>query len=82
MDFLNQEVYPPNGYMQGLCPSCNEWEAPITISELRSMRQDYAHHGSSEKVVDESTPYLRETWAEFFQCPKCKERYSVNYSSM
>jgi phage FluMu protein Com len=74
-------AYPANGYMIGRCPSCKEWEAPITKEELINMRDNYAHHGTSDKTIDKRAEYHRETWREFFQCPKCKKRYSVPFSS-
>lgn len=81
MEIVNTNAYQFNGYMNGQCPTCREWEAPITQNELSHMVDEYAHHGSGEKEVDDSAFYRREVWKEFFQCPKCKARYSVEYSN-
>lgn len=81
MEISNVDSYPSVGYMQGVCPTCKEWEAPITVSELESMKEEYAHHGSSARKLDTSAFYRRETWRECFQCPVCKTRYSVEFSS-
>lgn len=80
MEIINPESYVQNGYMQGMCPACKGWEAPITPNELSVMEEEYAHHGSGEKSVDETATYRRVVWDEYFQCPRCKERYAVRFS--
>lgn len=79
---LKRPNYPSNGYMKGTCPGCKEWEAPITPSELDHMLDDYAYHGSSEKVQDARASYYRVVWTENFQCPKCKTRFGVVFSNI
>lgn len=74
--------YPVNGYMIGTCPACNEWEAPITTQELERMAEQYAYHGSTRKTRDPNAKYHRLIWIEKFQCPKCKNRFGVKFSSI
>lgn len=72
--------FKDNGYMNGLCPSCKEWEAPITISELIDMEDRTPYQGSSEKKPDKRAMYFRNVWHEFFICPSCSTKFAVKYS--
>lgn len=73
--------YPKSGYTYGTCPGCKEWEAPATAEEITNMKEPYAHHGSTERKVDDRARYYREVWRECYQCPKCKTRFSVEMSN-
>lgn len=77
----NLKDYPKNAYMKGGCPGCNDWEAPITTEELQATKEPFAHHGTGRKTIDKRAFYVREVWLECFQCPKCKTRFSVPFSS-
>lgn len=81
MEIVNAESYPLLGYMKGRCPSCGEWEAPITKEELDGMVDIYAHHGTSLRELEGNDFYRREVWKEYFRCPKCKCQFSVKFSS-
>lgn len=81
MKINNPELYSKNGYMQGRCANCKEWEAPITQEELDRMPDIYAYHGSGVKEIDSNVFYRREVWLNYFQCPNCKHRFSVKFSS-
>jgi hypothetical protein len=77
------KTYRVNDYMHGTCPVCHEFEAPITEEELLTA-PDYilkTHTGSSPRVTDKKTAYLRQTWREFFDCP-CGANFAVPYSSV
>lgn len=65
--------------MRGSC-KCGEWEAPITTKELENMLEPYAHHGTGKKRKSKKVAYPRNEWEEYFQCPKCKHRFSVTFS--
>lgn len=77
------ERYQVNEYMDGLCPECRNWEAPITVKELVLLRDQSVHRGSGPRKIDPKAQYHRETWIEFFECPekKCHTRFGVPYSS-
>jgi phage FluMu protein Com len=78
----NYKDFTFNGYMNGDCPGCKEWEAPITVKELRNFAQKECHLGRSEVSMDLNAYYLREVWKEYFQCPKCSTKFSVEYSDV
>lgn len=82
MPKVKTPAYPVTGYMQGTCPGCKEWEAPITEDELAGMTEKYAHHGSSRKRLDKGAAYHRLIWEERFQCPECKTFFGVKFSSV
>ena len=80
---LNRKNYHSNDYLDGTCPGCGEWEAPITSEELVTIDDPIAHHGSSTPVRDlDARRYVRQKWREYFQCPKCNKRFSVLYSNV
>lgn len=79
----NHEMFQLNDYMHGVCPGCGSWEAPITVRELVLLRDRSAHRGSSPRAVDSNAQYHRETWTEFFVCPRkdCQTPFGVPFSS-
>lgn len=71
-----------NGYMDGLCPSCRDWEAPIVTEELNKVRDKDFYVGAGPRKTDRKAQYFRQTWNEYFVCPKCKQRFSIEFSNV
>ena len=82
----NKRGFIFNGYVQGACPKCGEWEAPLTVNELKRMKKNKnyqsCHLGTDLPVVDPRPIYYRVTWNEYFKCPECQAKLYVEYSNI
>jgi hypothetical protein len=80
---FNGHTYRVNNYMNGMCPFCRMFEAPITEEELLTASEEvlHKHKGSSPRVDDTQTAYPRQTWREHFAC-SCGGHFAVPFSNV
>jgi hypothetical protein len=80
---FKEKMYAVNYYMDGVCPECRDWEAPITEEELvlASSAIRRAHRGATKRVDDKRAGYTRQTWHELFECP-CGCHFAVPFSNI
>lgn len=72
-----------NDHLQGECPHCQRWEAPITIEQLTEAKlPKYVFLGSSEEWTDDVAVYERKMFLAFFCCPRCHKRFTIPFSDI
>lgn len=80
---MAQQKIIRNDHLDGTCPKCAAWEAPITPEELiKSRLSPRIHVGSTEKKRDLHAAYERFEWNEIFICPRCGAHFSVVFSDV